>query len=187
MNIHIATLRRLLSFVLLGAVIFFITSCDDDDTPPPAKKVNIDNVSLNLDFNFTTTGNIIVAIRDTETNDEISSSTVSIEGFTDTNDGWIDFAFSPVAIVEEGRLYQLEVKRTAPNTPFSDVALWRSAVGNVYPHGEHSSSSGTTLDGDFAFRTYIDGILDQEQALTDEITILNNSYILIQGFTPKAE
>ena len=187
MNSHIVLfLRRLIasSFLLITFVV--ATSCDDNDAPA-VKKVEIDKVSLYLDFNFTVTGDILLTLRDTETNETVSSSSLTIDGFDDDNDGWNDFTFSPAATVTVGKQYQLEVTRTNPNTPYSDVALWWTAADDVYPHGDYSTTGAAILAGDFAFRTYLSGELDQEQAIVDEVSILDNSTTLIQGFIPEGE
>ena len=174
--------RTLLTFTL--PLFFLLLSCsDDDDAAQPENKLKVDKVSVYLDFNFEVTGDVLMTLRDKQTNQVIGTSAASIAGFTDANDGWIDFNFSPSAEVVNGTTCQIELKRSVANVPYHDVALWRSGVGDVYAHGGSSAvGSSNVPNGDFAFKTFLAGVADQKQESKEEVSILSNNSTLIQEF-----
>jgi hypothetical protein len=125
--------------------------------------VSLNKVELYLDKGIAATGTVTVEIRDITGGTTIASTTVTAASLT-SGASWKTFNFAPAALLVRGNAYRIYLKRSDPhNYSTNNYLFWRTSAGgvNAYPDGSNDVAPAWTLD--YAFKTYTEGGLDQQQ------------------------
>jgi len=178
----------MLAFVVFVLTFFVLSSCEltpslvDSGAPllknEPIAKLNtnsvfllpatvrLDKVDLYLDKGASTTGKVSVQIKDA-TGTVIGGTVVAASSIL-TGSGWNTFAFATPLTLSRGQKYRIHILRSdAHNYAAGNYIFWRTSSGGVdaYPDGINDVYPSWTLD--YAFKTYTEGGLDQQQTLTN--------------------
>jgi hypothetical protein len=144
--------------------------------------VSLNQVDLYLDKGSAATGTVTVEIRDVTGGTTISSVTVTAASLA-AGSSWKTFTFAPAALLERDHVYRIYLKRSDPhNYATNNYFFWRTSSGGVdaYPGGINDVAPAWTLD--YAFKTYTEGGLDQQQTSTNYGFFVDNSFWRWQEF-----
>jgi len=183
-----ATSGWLLAVLVFAFVFFVMSSCDmnpsvtdvaskvktesslDIKAMPSAfslpAAVGLDKVELYLDKGTATTGKVYVEIRD-GAGTLLGSTSVAASSVI-TGSAWNTFTFPSPVTLTRGQKYRLHILRSDPhNYATNNYIFWRTSSGGVdaYPNGINDVYPSWTLD--YAFKTYVQGGLDQQQTSTN--------------------
>jgi hypothetical protein len=128
--------------------------------------VRLDKVELYLDKGAATTGKVRVEIRHSVTGVLAGSVTVAASTLA-AGGSWKTFTFASPLALNRTEKYKLHIIRSGVhNYPAGNYIFWRTSSGGVdaYPNGINDVHPSWTLD--YAFKTYTEGGLDQQQLLT---------------------
>lgn len=127
--------------------------------------VSLNRVDLYLLTETATRGGVIlVTIRDSKTSAIIASTSQPVDSFV--HESWVAFNFTPALNLIRGSKYQIHVSRVGQENTSGNAIFWRSSSEESYPDGTNSvAPSGRILD--FAFKTYTQGVIDQQQTMTN--------------------
>jgi hypothetical protein len=147
---------------------------------PDRVKTSLTRVDLFLDTGVNVAGSIKVQIRNSDGSQILWENTIDaasylIKGFT-----WNAFQISGLKLYK-GDKYRIYVMRTTPhNFSAGDYIFWRtSGSGDTYPYGSNNQT-GWVLD--YAFRTYSNSVLDEQQTNTSYGFGLNHTAWYWQEF-----
>jgi hypothetical protein len=125
--------------------------------------ISFNRVDLALEAGTAVTGTVTVQIQNSasETLGTVTTSTSNIP----VGQAWDTFTFSPSLVLVAGAKYRISITRSK-NGDMSDMIFWRTSLGgnDAYPQGVPDVSPAWVLD--FAFRTYSNDKVDQEQTST---------------------
>jgi hypothetical protein len=112
-------------------------------------------------------GDILVSIHDSDTNEIMGSTSLPVDDLHLSAPA--TFSFVPAINLIRGNKYQIHVNRVGGDTGNSSV-VWRCSRhgADSYPDGSNSvcESAGMGEILDFAFKTYTQGVIDQQQPMT---------------------
>jgi hypothetical protein len=140
--------------------------------------VSLDKVDLYLDKGAPATGSVLVEIRDSQTNTLVGSTNVPV-GSIAIDRAWNTFVFTPALSLISGKKYQIHIIRSDEhNNSTGNYIFWRSSsIGvDAYPDG------GPLGELDYAFKTYINGGLDQQQLSINYGSAIGNTRTAWQEF-----
>jgi hypothetical protein len=178
----------ILAFLIFAFVFFVLSSCDmnpalDDVSSPKLKDessiiakpissvfllpatVGLNKVELYLEKGSATTGKVYVDIKDGS--GTLIGSTGLAASSVITGGAWNTFNFTTPLTLTRGQKYRIHLRRSdVHNYPAGNYIFWRTSSGGVdaYPDGINDVYPSWTLD--YAFKTYTEGALDQQQTLT---------------------
>lgn len=127
--------------------------------------VSLNKVDLYLQKGSATTGNVTVYIQDSLST-TVGSTTVSVSTII-TGSAWNTFTFASPVTLARGSKYRIHIVRSdAHNYATNNYIFWMSSSGGVdaYPAGINDVYPSWTLD--YAFKTYSNGGIDQQQTLS---------------------
>lgn len=164
------------SNTLPGATLFPVTALSI---------VSLNKVDLYLERSTATIGgDVLVTIRDSKTSAIIRSTSLPVSSVHLF--GWATFNFVPAVNLIKGNKYQIHVSRVGQESSFGNAVFWRCSPQGVdsYPDGTNSvgESGGGVLD--FAFKTYTEGVIDQQQPKDNYGFSLQNAKTRWQEFKP---
>jgi hypothetical protein len=170
-------------FRILAAVFMLsLVSCSDDNGTESPVTVNLDQVDLYLTVSGTLAGTVTLEIRDKD-GALPALSTLSVNANTLTS-GWNNFDI-PDTKIEPGTLHSIYFIRSEPHSAETDMISWRSCIRGTLPD-PYAPGESKVDSTDFGFRTYIDGVLDQQSTLVDYGYAISNSSHWWQEFIPAA-
>jgi hypothetical protein len=138
--------------------------------------VSLDKVDLSFDVGYRVTGSLLVEIRDSQTNAVVGSVNVPVSSLA-IGRFWNTFTFSPALSLVRGNKYQIQIIRSDNHDFFANnYIFWRSSLIDAYPDG------GPLGQMDFAFKTYTNGGIDQQQTLINYGSGLGNRSAFSQEF-----
>jgi len=144
--------------------------------------VSLGKVDMYLEKGSATTGTVTVSVKNSATLAIVGSVTVSANSIA-SGFAWNTFNFSSPLTLTRGQKYQLHITRSDPhNYAANNYIFWRTSSGGVdaYPNGINDVYPSWTLD--YAFRTYINNGLDQQQTQTNYGFFVGNDFTRWQEF-----
>lgn len=189
---------------LIFSAVFLMFSCDADREagevqPVKAKRIPeesaalklpglsfpimLNRVDLFLDASTSVSGTVTVQIRNADGSSIIGSTTVSgsslIKGTNKKNTFWL-----PNLTLNSGEKYRIYLIRSNTHSYPNNAIFWKTCSGGVdgYPKGVMNYSPAWLLD--YAFVTYSDGYVDQQQLSTNYGFAVGNNDYLWQEFVP---
>lgn len=126
--------------------------------------LDLNRVDVFLEKGTNVTGNVTVQIQNA--NGEILGTAVT-PASNITGSTWHSFNFLPSLIILPGLKYLLVITRSVGTSGPGDYIAWRTSSNgdDLYTQGISSAGLGWTLD--FAFRTYSNNKIDQQQTSTN--------------------
>ncbi|MFZ6011087.1 MAG: hypothetical protein ACOYXT_12140 [Bacteroidota bacterium] len=146
-------------------------------------KVQLLYVYLNLQVGSATTGTFTVELRNEDGTAVIATRVVSGASLP-PGTSWRVFKFG--STLYRDQKYRIYVTRSdAHNYAANNYIFWRSSSGGVdaYPDGVNDVYPAWTLD--YAFRTYVQSALDQDQSLITYGFFTSNGFYRWQEFVPR--
>jgi hypothetical protein len=128
--------------------------------------VSLSKVDLYLQKGTATTGKVKVYIQNSLDSSIVGSVVVPASSII-TGSAWNTFNFASPLTLTRGNTYQIHIIRSDPhNYATNNYIFWMSSSGGVdaYPDGVNDVYPSWTLD--YAFKTYTNGGIDQQQTLT---------------------
>jgi hypothetical protein len=144
--------------------------------------VSLDKVDLYLDMGSSTTGNVLVKILDSQTSAIVGTAKVPASSFA-IGGSWKTFTFTPALSLIGGNKYKIHIIRSdAHNYRAGNYIFWRTSSSGVdaYPDGINNVYPSWILD--YAFKTYTQGTIDQQQTLTNYGFAIGNTATSWQEF-----
>jgi hypothetical protein len=205
MNLKSVT-TRLLSHVMIVSSLLLAISCSMDpgtedlrksespvksEAPATASRlgpgisfpISFHRVDLWMNASDIVTGTLTVQITNADGSVVIGSTTVSGNSILKGGIKKNSFYFPPLTL-NSGEKYRISVQRSVSHTP-SNAIYWRTSSGgtNPYTPGVPSVYPGWSLD--FAFVTYSDGYVDQQQNSYNYGFAIASTYARWQEFVPQ--
>jgi hypothetical protein len=179
---------RIILFILSAVVI---AACQDNNlaevSPSPLEAdavslsatgfiANDDNDTANLDKvelymmrgSSSAVGNVRLQIK--SGNHVMASSELPVASIPTTS-SWVAFTFTEKVHLTLNFTYRIEVIRSHPSVGAGGLVYWRTSLTNPYPAGV----SDWSATSDYAFRTYINGALDDEQAISTTVVPVSST------------
>ena len=165
-------------FILL--LVFVLFSCT-----PPDTIVQLDRIEVFLIKGTGATGTFTIELRDAAgSTPALWSDTVPVAGLaTGIGGDWNSFTVPGIELTK-GLTYRIYATRSdAHDNPTQNTITWRSSdnVGDEYTA---SVSSSGYAELDFAFRTYDNGVVDQQMETMEYGFGIPNTDYHWQGFVP---
>jgi hypothetical protein len=184
-----ATRGWLFSFTVFTLLLLLLFSCninqDLDDVRPSLIKedgiassktlgrvfllpatVGLDKVDLYLERGSAATGKVYVEVKDAS-GVLVGSISVAANSLI-AGSAWNTFTFPSPLLLNRGQKYRIHIRRSdAHNYATGNYVFWRTSSGGVdaYPAGINDVYPAWTLD--YAFKTYTEGGIDQQQTSTN--------------------
>lgn len=195
---------RAMVAVLLTILVFLAASCDLnsnlDEIQPKSSSlaagtikgfpvfsfpISLSRVDLFTVTGDNLTGTVTVEIRNADGSVVIGSTTVPASSIIKGNSVRNTFTFSPALTLSSGLKYRIYLTRSNPHNYLTDHIAWRTSSGGVdaYAPGVMNYSPSWILD--YAFVTYSDGYVDQQQTSTNYGFAVSNTSYLWQEFVPQ--
>jgi hypothetical protein len=126
-----------------------------------AATVTLNKVDIMIGRSSTAVGTVLVQVKSLD-GTVITSSELAVDAIP-TTASWIAFTFPEDMPVTSGIKYRLEVTRSHPPVTGNGQVYLGGAVSSStdpYPHGASDRSNSVF---DYTFRTYANGVVDQQQ------------------------
>gem|GEM_PF-4172688 len=157
---------------------------------PPIKisyPITVGRIDLFIDASNYVSGTVTVQIRSADGSTVLGSTTVSGASLLKGNMVRNTFLFSPAVSLSSNQKYRIYLTRSSPHNYMSDYLYWRTSSSGVdaYTRGvpDVFINSGWVLD--YAFVTYSDGFVDQQQTSTNYGFFVSNDLYRWQEFVPQ--
>jgi hypothetical protein len=173
--------------LLFSIILFVFFSCNipeeesKDENNKNNNQLNLTQIDLNLTVSSGVTGTLTIELRDENGNTPVIWSNTVNTNTLINGSNWNSFIISGVKLIQ-GQKYRIYVTRSDTHAPGTNQIIWNSSdsSGDEYPDGV-SSSPNAELD--FMFKTYNNGILDQQQTVSEYgYTIYNGGSYMWQEF-----
>lgn len=151
-----------------------------------ANPIPLHKIDLYLEKGPAATGYLTVAIRSVASNLRIDSVAVLVRDLEDGS-SWNTIQLSANASLIPGEKYRIKVMRSSPHDISGDYIAWRCSANNLvdaYTPGLSDVNPGRISD--YAFRTYTDEFIDQEQARIESGLYVENRNARWQEFVAES-